>query len=381
MTTNKTVGEAMSISGTIPLVDLRKAHAEVADEIDAGMREVLDGAAFINGPAVKAFEHEYAEFSGVPYCVGVANGTDAIELALRAAEVPAGAQVVLPANTFVATAEAVVRAGARPVLTDVDPDHLLMDPSALAAAAGPDTAAVIPVHLYGQMAPMRAIADLAAQRGAVVIEDAAQAQGATQSGHSPAALSVAAATSFYPGKNLGAYGDAGAVLTGSETIADRLRLLRDHGSARKYEHATFGCNSRLDSLQAAVLRVKLRHLAAWNERRRRAAARYDEMLAGIDDVTLPLTSRENDHVWHLYVIRVPRRDAVLELLHELGIQAGIHYPVPVHLQPAFRSLGYGPGDFPVTEAAAASIISLPLYPQITPDQQLRVAEAVRKAMT
>jgi dTDP-4-amino-4,6-dideoxygalactose transaminase len=368
-------------SDVIPLVDLRKAHAEVADEIDAAMREVLADAAFVNGPAVKAFEHEYAEFSGVPHCVGVANGTDAIELALRAAEVPAGSQVVLPANTFVATAEAVVRAGARPVLADVDPEHLLMDPSALAEAAGPDTAAVIPVHLYGQMAPMRAIASLAAQRGAVVIEDAAQAHGASQSGQPPAALGLAAATSFYPGKNLGAYGDAGAVLTGSETIAERLRLLRDHGSARKYEHATFGCNSRLDSLQAAVLRVKLRRLTEWNERRRRAAARYDEMLTGIDDVMLPQRGAENDHVWHLYVIRVPRRDAVLELLHELRIQAGIHYPVPVHLQPAFRSLGYGPGDFPVAEAAAASMISLPLYPHITPEQQRKVAEAVRKAMT
>jgi dTDP-4-amino-4,6-dideoxygalactose transaminase len=364
----------------IPLVDLRAAHAEVADEIDMGIRQVVAQTAFVNGPEVSSFEQEYAEFVGLRHCVGVANGTDAIELALRAAEVLAGAQVVLPANTFAATAEAVVRAGAAPVFADVDPEHLLIDPVSLADVIGPETAAVIPVHLYGQMAPMTAIADLAAKQQAVVIEDAAQAQGATQHGRCPGALSLAAATSFYPGKNLGAYGDAGAVVTGSATLAARVRLLREHGCASKYQHVMIGFNSRLDSLQAAVLRVKLRRLLDWNERRRQAAARYDEMLTGIDEIILPQTDEGNHHVWHLYVIRVPRRDAVIELLRELGIQAGIHYPIPLHLQPAFRSLGYAPGDFPVAEAAAASIISLPLYPQITVDQQRRVAEAVRKAL-
>ena len=365
----------------IPLVDLQQAHAEVADEIEMSMRSVLAGSAFINGPDVRAFEDEYAEFAGVSHCVGVANGTDAIELALRAAEVPVGGHVVLPANTFVATAEAVVRAGGRPVLTDVDPDHLLMSPTALAGALSPDTAAVIPVHLYGQMAPMDAISELASRCQAVIIEDAAQAHGAVQRGHAPGAFGAAAATSFYPGKNLGAYGDAGAVLTCSATVADRIRLLRDHGSARKYEHGTLGFNSRLDSIQAAVLRVKLRCLADWNARRRAAAARYDELLAGIDELILPWQADGNNHVWHLYVIRVPRRDSVVELLHELGIQAGIHYPVPLHFQPAFRYLGYARGDFPVAEAATSSIISLPLYPHITAGQQLRVAEAVRKAVS
>jgi dTDP-4-amino-4,6-dideoxygalactose transaminase len=369
------------VTDAIPLVDLRQAHAEVADEIDKSLRSVIEATSFINGPDVAAFEDEYAEFGGIAHCVGVANGTDAIELALRAVRVPAGGHVILPANTFVATAEAVVRAGGRPVLADVDPDCLLMDPSSLAEALGPDSAAVIPVHLYGQMAPMGAICELAGRYQAVVVEDAAQAQGALQLGRAPGSLGIAAATSFYPGKNLGAYGDAGAVLTESAEVASNVRLLRDHGSASKYEHVGLGFNSRLDSLQAAVLRVKLRRLADWNERRRRAAALYDELLAGIDGLILPKQAVGNDHVWHLYVIRVPRRDEVFSLLQELGIQAGIHYPVPLHLQPAFRHLGYRPGDFPVTEAAAASIISLPLHPHITPGQQDRVAEAIRKAMS
>jgi dTDP-4-amino-4,6-dideoxygalactose transaminase len=370
----------MAIAETVPLVDLRDAHAEIAPEINVAIQHVLAGMALVNGPEVKAFEREYSEFNNLPYCVGVANGTDAIELALRAADVPPGAHVMMPANTFVATAEAVVRAGGRPEFVDVDPDHLLMDPSCLAGVVGPNTAAVIPVHLYGQMAPMKAIADVAARTQALVIEDAAQAHGAAQDGAPPGALSLAAATSFYPGKNLGAYGDAGAVMTASATLAERLRLLRDHGCERKYQHVSLGFNSRLDSLQAAVLRVKLRRLKDWNERRGRAAARYHELLAGIDGVTLPQSAHGNDHVWHLYVIQVPQRDTVVQVLQEFGIQAGIHYPVPVHLQPAFRSFGYGAGDFPVTEAAAASIVSLPLYPHITGEQQQRVAEAVRKAL-
>ena len=364
----------------IPLVDLRAAHAEVTGEIDINMQRILADTAFVNGPEVSAFEQEYAAFVGLQHCIGVANGTDAIELALRAAGVSTGAQVVLPANTFVATAEAVVRAGAVPVFADVDPEYLLMDPASVAEAITPDTAAVIPVHLYGQMAPMTAISWLAAKRDAVVIEDAAQAQGATQGGSCPGTFSHAAATSFYPGKNLGAYGDAGAVITGSTTLAAQVKLLRDHGCASKYEHVTIGFNSRLDSLQAAVLRVKLRRLEDWNEKRRQAATRYDEMLAGIDEISLPQTAHDNSHVWHLYVIRTPRRNAVIETLRDLGIQAGIHYPIPLHLQPAFRTLGYGPGDFPVAEAAAASIVSLPLYPQITENQQHRVTEAVRKAL-
>jgi dTDP-4-amino-4,6-dideoxygalactose transaminase len=315
----------------------------------------------------------------VPHCVGVANGTDAVELALRAADVPAGSQVLLPANTFVATAEAVVRAGARPVLADVDPNYLLLEPGSI-ASADPELAAVVPVHLYGQMAPMAAIAAAAAQRSIPVIEDAAQAHGSTQDGRQAGSLGLMAAVSFYPGKNLGAYGDAGAVLTRSPTMARAVRLLGDHGSERKYEHITLGFNSRLDALQAVVLRARLRKLGQWNEARRQAAQRYAEMLSGLDEIQLPQVMPGNEHVWHLYVIRVPGRDHVLECLRDHGVQASIHYPVPIHLQPAFRHLGYAPGDFPVTEAAAGQILSLPIYPHITADQQRRVADAVRCAL-
>jgi dTDP-4-amino-4,6-dideoxygalactose transaminase len=365
----------------IPLVDLHAAHAEVASEVDTGFSRILADAAFIMGAEVAAFEHEFAAFSGVAHCVGVANGTDAIEIALRAVGVPKGAEVVLPANTFVATAEAIVRAGARPVFADVDPDHLLLDPMRAAEAFRPQTAAVVPVHLYGQQAPMKALADAAGKRGVAVIEDAAQAHGSSQGGSPIGSFGQAAATSFYPGKNLGAYGDAGALLTNSAELARMARLLGDHGSERKYEHVELGFNSRMDALQAVVLRAKLRRLADWNERRRQAAERYDELLAGIDEVTLPRTADGNQHVWHLYVIQVPRRDDVLKKLNGQGIYAGIHYPVPVHLQPAFQPLGYGPGDFPVAEAAAKSIVSLPIYPHITAAQQRAVADALRCALS
>ncbi len=372
-------GQAETMT-VIPLVDLRAAHAQVAAEIQAGFDEVIGSAAFVKGEVAAAFEREYAAFTGVGHCVGVANGTDALELALRAAEVPVGAEVIMPANTFVATAEAAVRAGARPAFADVDPDYLLLDPVSLQAALNQQTGAVIPVHLFGQMAPMAAIADVIAQRGTVIIEDAAQAHGATQAGLA-GSFGLLAGVSFYPGKNLGAYGDAGAVLTGSAEHARRVRLLGDHGSERRYEHLTIGFNSRLDTLQAVVLRAKLRGLAADNQARRQAAGRYAELLGDLPEVILPRTAPGNEHVWHLYTIRVPRRDEVLRCLHDEGIGAGIHYPVPVHLQPAFRHLGYGPGDFPVAEAAARQLLSLPLYPQITPEQQVRVADAVRRALT
>ena len=363
----------------IPLVDLQAAHLEVAEEISGGFRRILASGAFIKGPEVAAFEREYAAFCGIAHCVGVANGTDAIELALRAIGVQAGAEVILPANTFVATAEAIVRAGARPAFADIDPDHLLLDPVSAAKAVSTDTAAMVPVHLYGQLAPMDALAT-AVGSGAAIVEDAAQAQGATQGGKPPGSFGLAAGTSFYPGKNLGAYGDAGAVMTDSADLAQRVRLLGDHGSERKYEHVQLGFNSRMDALQAVVLRAKLHRLEEWNERRRQAAARYDDLLSGIDEVILPRTAHGNVHVWHLYVIQVPRRDHVVQVLNEMGVRAAIHYPVAVHLQPPFRGYGYGPGDFPVAEAAAGHIVSLPLYPHITVAQQQMVADALRRAL-
>jgi dTDP-4-amino-4,6-dideoxygalactose transaminase len=374
-------GNALAFgTDTIPLVDLQAAHREVAEEISSGFHRVIADGAFIKGPDVAEFEREFAEFSGTAHCVGVASGTDAVELALRAVDIPPGAEVVVPANTFAATAAAIVRAGARPVFADVDPDHLLLDPVSAAGMMSTATAAVVPVHLFGQLAPMKELAEGAVRQGVAVIEDAAQCQGASQNGMSAGSYGQAAAVSFYPGKNLGAYGDAGAVVTNSAAVADRVRLLGDHGSERKYVHGDLGFNSRLDTIQAVVLRAKLRRLADWNERRRQAAERYHELLADLDEVVLPNTAPGNVHVWHLYVIQVSRRDQVLDKLQKRGIRAGIHYPVPLHLQPAFRRYGYGPGDFPVAEAAAGRIISLPLYPHITAEQQRTVVDALRGAL-
>jgi dTDP-4-amino-4,6-dideoxygalactose transaminase len=365
---------------SIPLVDLSAQHAAVADEVAEGWQEVLARTAFIGGPQVATFEHEYAEFIRVPHCVAVANGTDAIEIALRALGVGYGGECILPANTFIATAEAVCRAGATPVLVDcADDETYLIDTGAVEAAVTPRTAAIIPVHLYGQAAPVERLLPLARRIGAWVVEDAAQSQGARRNGTSAGALGDAAATSFYPGKNLGAYGDAGAVLTGSADVAARMRMIRDHGSPRKYEHEVIGVNSRLDTLQAVVLSAKLRRLDAWNAARRAAAARYDELLSGCDAVR-PRTLEGNEHVWHLYTVRVPDRDRVLKELHAAGIGAGIHYPVPIHLTTAFAGLGYAQGTFPVAERTARDLLSLPLFPEITAAQQERVVSVLMSVL-
>lgn len=362
----------------VPLVDLAAAHAEVAAEVRAGFERVLASGCFVKGPEVAAFEREYADFTGVRHCVGAANGTDALELALRALDLRPGGGVVLPANTFVATAEAVLRAGLRPVLVDADPAYLLIDP-ARAADALPGAVALLPVHLNGQLAPMGPLLEVA--DGRPVVEDAAQSQGARQ--HGRGAYGRIAATSFYPGKNLGGYGDAGAVLTDDPELADAVRLIGDHGAREKYTHERLGLNSRMDALQAVVLRAKLRRLPAWNAARRAAAARYDALLGGVDGLTLPRTAPGNEHVWHLYAVRVGPgrdRDAVLAALHADGIGAGVHYPVPVHLQPAFRFLGHREGAFPTAERAARELLTLPLHPQMTEAQQTRVAEALMKAL-
>lgn len=365
---------------SIPLVDLRAQHQQVAEEIEAGWRAVLDRTAFVLGDEVRAFEEAFAGYSEVAHCVGVANGTDALELALRAVGVGSGDEVILPANTFMATALAVLRAGARPVLVDVDATTYLIDPDRVAAAIGPRTRALMPVHLFGQVCRMEGLAPLAAEAGLVVVEDAAQAQGARRHGRTAGGFGVVAGTSFYPGKNLGAYGDAGAVLTDDAEVAQRIRALRNYGSETKYHHPVVGFNSRLDTLQAVVLNVKLRHLERWNQARREAAIRYEELLADLWGVQLPTVDQGNEAIWHLYVVRVPRRDEVLATLHEHGIGAGIHYPVPVHLQGACADLGYRRGDFPVTEEAADQIVSLPMFAEITAEQQEQVAEVLRKAL-
>ncbi|MEV7072389.1 DegT/DnrJ/EryC1/StrS family aminotransferase [Streptomyces sp. NPDC093990] len=367
----------------IPLVDLKAAHEEVADEVRAGFDRVLANTAFVGGDEVRRFEREYAEFGGVAHCVGVANGTDAVELALRASGVGPGDEVVIPANTFIATAGAVARIGARPVLADCLPESHLLDPGAALDAVGPATRAVVPVHLYGQMAE---VTELAAQLPdqVRVVEDAAQCQGATRDGRAPGSGGIAA-TSFYPGKNLGAYGDAGAVLTDDEELTNLVRAIANHGGIAKYRHDVPGFNSRLDGLQAVVLRAKLKRLADGNAARRAAAARYDELLADLVDagrVVRPVTAPGNVHVWHLYVVQIAGadRDDVVGKLNAEGIGAGVHYPAPVHLTPAYRHLGHERGDFPHAEKAAERILSLPLYPQITPDQQHQVVAALAEAL-
>jgi len=366
---------------SIPLVDLSAQHAAVAEEVAEGWQEVLGRTAFIGGPQVATFEREYAAFIGASHCVAMANGTDAIEIALRALGVGRGDECILPANTFIATAEAVSRAGATPVLVDcADDETYLLDTGAVEAAMTPRTRAIIPVHLYGQAAPVERLLPLARRRGIWLVEDAAQAHGASRHGTSAGVLGDAAATSFYPGKNLGAYGDAGAALTSSADVATRMRMIRDHGSARKYEHEVLGVNSRLDTLQAVVLSAKLRRLAGWNAARRAAAARYDELLSDCDAVVRPRTLEGNEHVWHLYAVRVPQRDRVLKELHAAGIGAGIHYPEPIHMTAAFAGLGYTQGAFPVAERTAPGLLSLPIFPEITAAQQERVASVLISAL-
>ncbi|GAB3087138.1 DegT/DnrJ/EryC1/StrS family aminotransferase [Nocardioides zeae] len=371
----------------VPLVDLRAQQAEVAAEVRAGFDDVLARAAFVGGAEVAAFETAYAAFVGARHCVGVANGTDALELALRAVGVAAGDAVVLPANTFVATAEAVSRIGAVPHLVDVEDERLLVDPERVADAITPRTRAVVPVHLFGRVVPIGPLRALAAAHDLRIVEDAAQAQGARRSDGRAGTLGDAAATSFYPGKNLGAAGDAGAVTTDDAEVAARVRLLGAHGSPRKYVHDVIGTNSRLDTLQAVVLGAKLTRLERWNEARRTAADRYDALLGDLVEragLRLPGRDVEALDAQHLYVVRVPGgaavRDAVLTALRGSGVEAGVHYPTPVHLTGAYRHLGLGPGSFPVAERAAGEILSLPLFPQITTAQQERVVAALAAAL-
>lgn len=364
----------------VPLVDLAAQHAEVADEVRPALESVFERTAFVGGPEVTAFEREYAGYVGAAHAIGVANGTDALELALRAVGVRPGGEVVLPANTFIATAEAVSRIGARPVLVDVDPVHLLLDPDRVEAALTPRTQAVVPVHLFGQVAPVEELTSTCAAVGIPVVEDAAQAQGARRHGRAAGALGRVAATSFYPGKNLGAAGDAGAVTTDDDEVARRVRLLGAHGSPSKYVHDVVGMNSRLDTVQAVYLRAKLARLEKWNQLRREAAGRYADLLAGVAGVEVPRTMAGNLDVWHLYVVRLDERDRVLSALGEAGVGAGIHYPTPVHLTRAYAGLGRGPGSFPVAEEAARRILSLPMHPHLAPEQQEHVVEVLGAAV-
>lgn len=363
----------------VPFLDLAEQSAEIADEVLPAWKDLLTRAAFVGGAEVSAFEAEFADYIGIDHVIGVGNGTDALEIAYRAVGIGPGDEVILPVNTFIATAEAVTRVGATPVFVDCD-EHLLIDPRAVEAALTSRTRAIVPVHLYGQTADVQAVRAVADPRDVAVIEDAAQSQGASSPAGRAGTLARVAATSFYPGKNLGAAGDAGAVMTSDDDVAEFARSYAAHGSTVKYVHERVGANSRLDAVQAVVLRAKLRRLERWNAARHAAAERYGELLAGLPEVTAPVTRAGNADVWHLYVVQVDDRDHVAAELGRRGVGAAIHYPYPLHLTAAYERLGYRRGQFPVAEAAAARILSLPMFPHLTADQQVCVVDALRSAV-
>lgn len=363
----------------IPLVDLKAQYAALRFEIDVALSRVLDHAEFILGREVSTFESAFARYTGTADCVGVASGTAALKLALLALGVGPGDEVVTAAHTFIATAEAISLVGARPVFADIDEETFTLDPTSVERALTSRTRALIPVHLYGQPVDMDPLLEIARSRNLAVIEDAAQAHGAEYRGRRCGSIGRLACFSFYPGKNLGAYGDAGAVTGNDPVLLDRVRKLRDHGRSSKYEHEVIGHAERMDALQAAVLAVKLRRLDGWTEARRVAASLYSDLLSGIP-VEVPREPAYARSVYHLFVIRVRKRDAVLDGLRHRGIGAGVHYPVPLHRQPAYQALGYGSLSLPRTEEAAAEVLSLPIYPEITPDQIGRVVQALRECL-
>lgn len=359
-----------------PLVDLKAQYREIRNEIGDAINGVLETCAFINGENVKAFERDFAEYCGVGECAAVGNGTDALYLALRALGVGQGDEVVTVAHTFIATAEAITLCGATPVFADIENGSMLLSPSAMEAAITSRTKALIPVHLYGGMCDMGAIMGTASKRGLAVVEDCAQSHGARWDGGLAGSFGDAGCFSFFPGKNLGAYGDAGAVVSRAGGVASRVKMLANHGRADKYIHEMEGVNSRLDEIQAAILRVKLRRLGEWTEKRRRVARLYMDALAGCD-VGLPESDPLCEPVWHLFVIRVGNRDELRAKLRERDVDTGVHYPVPLHLQPAFKRLGIKEGALPVTERVVKEILSLPIYPELADSAVESIAETVR----
>ncbi len=365
------------MAATIPLGDLKREYAQIRAEVDAAVERVLRRGWFILGEETQAFEAEWAAYCGVAHAVGVGNGTDAIHLALRAAGIGPGDEVIVPALTAAFTALAVSMAGATPVFADVDPAHYTLDPAAMEAAITPQTRAVIPVHLYGCPADMAPIADIARRHGLLLIEDAAQAHGAAYHGGRAGVLGDVATFSFYPSKNLGAYGDGGAIVTDDPALAERARMLRHGGQREVYRHELLGVNSRLDEIQAAVLRVKLAHLDAWNARRRSLAGRYQAGLAAIGDLALPAAPPDATHVYHLYVVRSQARDALRDYLDGAGVATAVHYPRVVPQQPAYAALGYEPGSCPNAEAATREILSLPIFPQLSDAEARQVINLVR----
>ena len=362
----------------VPLVNLSRQHAEVEDQIQEAFAEILRTSSFIGGPWLDRFEADFAKYCGARFALGVSSGTSALELSLRACGIGPGDEVLVPSFTFIATAASVSAVGATPVFVDVDLASYTLNPEAAEGRITAKTKGIIPVHLYGQAADMGPVTELARRHNLTLIEDAAQAQGAQYLGKPMGSWGLATGFSFYPAKNLGAFGDAGAIITRDEGIAERVRLLRNHGSSQdKYRHEIAAFNHRLDTLQAAVLAIKLQHLDQWNESRREAAARYLRALEGLD-LALPHERRGSKHVYHVFVVRTPRRDALRDFLKPKGIDAGLHYPLPLHLQPAYGHLGHRTGDFPFAEQAAREVLSLPIFPGMTADEVDYVAEGVRQ---
>jgi len=358
----------------VPFLDLGACHKPIREQLDAAIRDVIDKNAFAGGPFVAAFEKEFAHYCDSPFAIGVGNGTDAIWLSLLALGVGPGDEVITVPSTFMATAEAISYCGAVPKFVDIEDCTYTMDPNQLEAAITPKTKAIIPVHLFGQCADMEPILEIAGRRGIPVVEDACQAHGALYKKRKAGSMGVAGCFSFYPGKNLGALGEAGGIVTADEKLAEKIRVLRDHGQQRKYYHSEIGWNARMDGIQAAVLSIKLKHLDVGNVKRHAHAQLYDQILGETEAVVTPFEAPHGRHVYHVYAVRVQDRNQVLQAMADKGITCAIHYPVPVHLQDAYRFLGYERGSFPVAETCADEFLSLPMFPELTNAQIHAVAD-------
>ena len=362
----------------VPFLDLKVQYRQIETELKPVLEDIMAAGAFIGGPQVAEFEKEFAAFCGSKHCVGLSSGTDALRLALMAAGIGPGDEVITVPHTFIATTEAITQAGAAPVFVDIDPGTCCLDVGQIPGRITPKTRAIVPVHLYGQPADMDPILEIARKHGLAVIEDACQAHGATDKGRPAGSMSLAGCFSFYPGKNLGAFGDAGAVVTDDEKLAQTIRMLREHGQSRKYFHDMEGYTGRLDAVQAAVLRLKLKRLAAWNRDRRANAARYTKLLADVPGVAVVQEADFAQSVYHLYVILVDDRDGLQAFLSEQGVGTGLHYPLPLHLQKAYAAMGFKKGDFPVSERTADRLISLPMYAELAPEQIDYVVHCIKR---
>ena len=372
------VADTLPDTTPIPFLDLVEPHREREEEFVAAFRRALRSAAFVGGPEVEGFEREFAAYVGTQHAIGVANGTDSLRFIFLSLGLEPGDEVITASHTFIATSEAITQAGGTPVFVDIDPVTMTLDPVAVAAAIGPRTVGIVPVHLYGQPADMDPLLALAAQHGLWIVEDAAQAHGARYRGRSAGTMGVAGSFSFYPGKNLGSVGEGGAVTTNDPRIVEGVRRLREHGQREKYVHVSEGYNGRLHAIQAAVLRIKLQDLDAATAGRQRVARWYQEALGDLADLELPQTAAWAEHVWHLYVVRTPAREALRQALTAARIGCGLHYPIPLHRQEAYASLGYAEGSLPVTERVALTLLSLPMFPTLTEAQVGRVADTVRR---